>query len=109
LVVVLGHSSCGAVRATLSELQQPDENRSPNLHDIVSRIQPAVEPLLSTELKNNPQRLLDEAVRANVCASIQHLRHDSPIIEKLLEEQSLMIVSAEYSLETGKVEFFDCA
>ena len=54
LVVVMGHSGCGAVQATLDELERPSENRSPNLRSIVERIRPSIEPLLETELPERP-------------------------------------------------------
>ena len=107
LVVVLGHSNCGAVLATLEELHRPSQDQSRNLHSIVSRIQPAVEGLLETEVRHHPDRLLREAVRANIHASVNHLRHGSDVLEDLLQREGLIIVGAEYSLETGVVEFFD--
>jgi len=107
LVVVLGHSMCSAVGATLEELQRPSENRSPNLRDIVERIRAPVEGLLATDLRDEPKRLHQEAVRANIRASADHLRHGSKILETLIREDGLCVVGAEYSLETGMVDFFD--
>lgn len=107
LVVVLGHSLCGAVTATLEELQQSSEHQSPNLRAIVDRIRPAVEPLLETEVRHDPEALIHEAVRANVRAAADHLRHGSQILEDLIEQSGLVIVGAEYSLESGEVDFFD--
>ena len=107
LVVVLGHSQCGAITATLEELQRPQENQSPNLRSIVDRVRPSVEPLLSTPLKNDLPALIDEGVRANIRASVDHLSHGSEILEKLIREEGLLVVGAEYSLETGIVTFFD--
>ena len=107
LVVVLGHTECGAIRATLNELQQPAENQSPNLKSIVDRIRPSVRSLMQTELKNNLDELAKHAVRANVAMSVDHLRHGSPILEQLSTEGGLLVVGAEYSLETGEVDFFD--
>ncbi len=109
LVVVLGHSRCGAIRATLEQLQQPRENQSRNLHSIVDLVRPAVEGLLSTDLRNDPDALIDQAVRANIRASVSHLRHGSEIIERLIQKDGLLVVGAEYSLETGVVDFFDDA
>jgi carbonic anhydrase len=106
LVVVLGHSNCGAVMATLEELHRPSQDQSRNLHAIVSRIQPAVEGLLATDVRHYPDRLLRDAVRANIHASVNQLRHGSDVLEDLIVE-GLMIVGAEYSLETGVVDFFD--
>jgi len=107
LVVVLGHSRCGAVMATLEELRQPTESRSRNLQSIVDRIRPAVEPLLEQELNGDPDRLLPRAVRANIRVSADRLRHGSEILEQLIQGDGLLIVGAEYSLETGVVDFFD--
>jgi carbonic anhydrase len=107
LVVVVGHSSCGAVRATLEELQQPTQNQSRNLRSIVDRIRPSVEPLLVTELRHDSEALIRHAIRANIRASANHLRHGSEVLEQLIESEGLVIVGAEYSLESGVVDFFD--
>jgi len=107
LVVVLGHSMCGAILATLEELERPTENRSPNLRSIVNRIRPSVEALLETELKNDPDALVRHAVRANTRAAANQLCHGSQILEQLIQADKLLVVAAEYSLETGVVEFFD--
>jgi carbonic anhydrase len=107
LVVVLGHSRCGAILATLEELMQPRERQSSNLRSIVDRVRPSVEALLATELKNDQDALVRQATRANVRASANHLRHGSEILEQRLRTGQLMVVGAEYSLETGVVEFFD--
>ena len=107
LVVVLGHSKCGAIQATLEELQQPTRNQSPNLNSIVSRIRPSVEGLLETELRHDPEALLSHSVRANIRASANHLRHGSDVVEQMIEKNGLLVVGAEYSLETGIVDFFD--
>jgi carbonic anhydrase len=107
LVVVLGHSMCGAILATLEELGRPRENQSPNLRSIVSRIRPSVEMLLATELRHNPEALVRHAVRANISASANHLRCGSAVLEQLIETDGLLVIGAEYSLETGVVEFFD--
>lgn len=107
LVVVLGHSSCGAIVATVEELGRPTQDQSKNLRSIVDRIRPSVEPLLATELRNRPDALVHEAVRANIRASVSHLRHGSEVLEQLIARDGLMVVGAEYSLETGAVDFFD--
>jgi carbonic anhydrase len=107
LVVILGHSQCGAVTATIEELRNPsDSAHSRNLRSIVGRIQPAVQGLLA-ELAGDEHTLLHEACRANVRASANQLRHGSEIIEKLCAEDGLLIVGAEYSLETGVVDVFE--
>ncbi len=106
LVLVVGHSQCGAILATVDELQQESANQSRNLRFIVDRIRPSVEPLLATELRNDPNALVKAAVRANIRASVQQLRHGSPLLEQLIQTNGLAIVGAEYSLETGVVDFF---
>ncbi|MBZ0268754.1 carbonic anhydrase [bacterium] len=107
LVVVLGHSRCGAIAATLEQLRQPAEGQSPNLRSIVSRIRPSVEGLLGTEIRNDPEALAAQATRANIRYSADHLRHGSEILETLIRQEGLVVVGAEYSVETGNVEFFD--
>src|SRR5262249_36624110 len=101
LVVVLGHSQCGAVTATLEELRRPNDAHSRSLRSIVGRIRPAVEGLLATELAKDEAALLHEAVRANVRASANQLRHGSELIERLAERDGLLVVGALYSLESG--------
>ncbi len=107
LVLVVGHSNCGAVIATLDDLSRPSESRSPNLHSIVSRIRPSIEPLLDTDIATQPEELLKQSVRANVRASVEGLRHGSAIVEQLIEANKLSVVGAEYSIETGIVDFLD--
>ena len=107
LVVVLGHSQCGAIRATLEELRQPAENQSRNIRSIVDRVRPSVEVLLKTDLRLDEEALVQHAVRANVGVSVSHLRYGSDVLEKLIHTEGLAVVGAEYSLETGEVEFFD--
>jgi carbonic anhydrase len=107
LVVVLGHSMCGAIVATLEELERPTEGRSPNLRSIVDRIRPSVEAFFETDLRRDPDALLQRAVRANIRASTNNLRHGSEVLEELIRKGELLVVGAEYSLETGVVEFFD--
>jgi carbonic anhydrase len=107
LVVVLGHSQCGAILATLEDLRMPTENHSRNLRAIVDRVRPSVEGLLATELTNDPEALVKQAVRANIRASVDHLRHASQVLEQLIQEKGLLVLGAEYSLESGVVEFLD--
>ena len=107
LVVVMGHSQCGAILATIEELQGRASTQSENLRDIVDRVRPSVETVLSIMRKATDEELVHEAVRANVRASVDHLRHGSELLEKLIDETGLLVVGAEYSLETGVVEFFE--
>jgi len=106
LVVILGHSNCGAVIATLEQLQHAEEARSKNLRAIVDRISPSIEGLLESDLKQDPAALLSASVQANIRASVNQLREGSEILKHLVEMEKLLIVGAEYSLETGIVEFF---
>ena len=106
LVVVLGHSSCGAILATLEQLERPSEQRSPNLRPIVNWIKPSVERLLEAGLTDRDE-LVNQAVRANIRASAAQLRGGSEILENLIRDDGLLVVGAEYSLETGVVDFFD--
>ncbi|MEH6639305.1 MAG: carbonic anhydrase [Porticoccaceae bacterium] len=107
LVVVLGHSLCGAVKATLDDLEHPSETHSSNVLSIVNRIRGTVEPLFMTELRNKPDQLLDASIRANIFAATNHLRHGSEKLEQLIQKGELSIVGAEYSLQTGEVKFLD--
>lgn len=105
LVVVLGHSRCGAVTATLADMEKPLDTQSSNVLSIVNRIRPTVEILRLTELRDKPDQLLKTAIRANILASTNHLRHGSQMLEQMVQDGSLTIIGAEYSLETGQVEF----
>lgn len=107
LVVVKGHTCCGAISATLNELQQHAESRCPNLRSIVDRIRPSVETLLDTDLRKDPVALARAATRANIRSSVDQLKHGSALLESLIEKDGLLIVGAEYSIETGRVEFLD--
>jgi carbonic anhydrase len=107
LVVVLGHSMCGAVMATIDELERPSDEKSSNVLSIVNRIRPTVEPLLETELRNDPDKLLESSIHANILAATNNLMHGSQMLEQLVQQGKLRIVGAEYSLETGEVKFFE--
>jgi carbonic anhydrase len=106
LVVVMGHSGCGAIRATIEDLRAPSKH-SRNIQSIVDRVRPSVQPLLDAELGLDHATLMKKAVRANVRASCNQLRHGSELLEQLIHDEDLLVVGAEYSLETGLVEFFD--
>jgi carbonic anhydrase len=106
LVVVMGHTQCGAIEATLEAIagQAP---ASRNLSSIVDRVRPHIEGLAETDLASDPKRLLRESMRANVRASVNHLRHASTIIERLASDSGLAVLGAELDLATGHVDFFD--
>ncbi len=107
LAVVLGHSQCGAVSATIDALQGRATSASPFLRAIVDRVRPAVETLLAADPAAEPDALLPAAVRANVRASAHQLRHGSALLEGLIRTDGFHVVGAEYSLETGRVDFLD--
>jgi len=107
VVVVLGHSHCGAIQATIDTLMHPEQPPSSNLMSIVNRVRPSVEVLMQTELKNDLKKLSTHAVRSNVFSSVNQLRHGSAVLESLIEKGKLIVVGAEYSLETGEVTFLD--
>jgi carbonic anhydrase len=107
LVVVLGHSECGAILATLEEMARPATAQSRNLRSIVDRIRPSVESVLATEANPGANALVEKAIRANIRISADHLRHGSEILEQLIQTNGLLVVGAEYSLKTGVVDFFD--
>jgi carbonic anhydrase len=109
LVVILGHTQCGAIVATLEELRQPTPHQSPGLRSIVDRIRPAVEPLLTTLPGEQGEALIAHAVRANIRAAAEQLRHGSELLERFIKQDGLLIVGAEYCLQTGVVDFFDGA
>ncbi|HEU4799833.1 MAG TPA: carbonic anhydrase [Gemmatimonadales bacterium] len=107
LVVVLGHTQCGAIAATIEELQRPAANRSRNLSSIVDRVKPSVQALMSTELGNDLGALSRQAIQLNIRASVDHLRHGSGVLEQLGQQEGLRVVGAEYDVESGAVEFLD--
>jgi len=107
LVVVMGHSQCGAIAATLEDLYGRTSTHSRNLRSIVDRIRPSVETLVAGRHGLDPDALMDDAVRANVRASVDHLRHGSELLEQLIRAEGLVVVGAEYSLESGVVTFFE--
>jgi len=108
LVVVMGHSACGAIKATLNFVQHQVGAPSENIHDLLDRCRPAVESVVQAAGPGvDKDRLLHEAVRANVRQSCAHLRHGSRLLERLIREEGMWVVGAEYSLETGQVDFFE--
>ncbi len=107
LVVVLGHTRCGAVAATLNQIRQPQASRSQHLRSIVERIRPAVEPLSEIRTDLTHEHLLERAIRSNVRMSVNQLRHGSSFLEEIHDSGSLWIVGAEYSLESGQVDFLE--
>jgi len=109
LVVVLGHTRCGAIAATLEDLQDPTGYHSPNLRDIVDRVRPAIAPVVASCAATGcePDELARLAVRANIRYAVDHLRHDSELMERLIRDEGVRIVGAKYALESGRVMFLD--
>jgi carbonic anhydrase len=107
LVVVLGHSNCGAIKATVEQVQGSGSQSYSNIASIVNRIRPAVTELIMSDNGQDQDDLINRAVRANIRSSVDHLRNGSRILEELVLKEDLLIVGAEYSLETGIVDFFD--
>jgi carbonic anhydrase len=107
LVVVMGHSGCGAITATIEDIRNPSKHTK-NIRSIVDRVRPSVQPLLDPDMPVlDHTTLVHKAVRANVRASCNQLRHGSDLLEQLAAEEGLLVVGAEYSLETGNVDFFE--
>lgn len=106
LVVVMGHTSCGAIDATIEAITSETGPASRNLMSIVDRVRPSIESLFATDLARDPERLRREAIRANVRASVNHLRHSSNTLERLAGRGELAVVGAELDLVTGAVAFF---
>jgi carbonic anhydrase len=107
LVVVMGHTGCGAISAAIESISGVAAPASRGLESIVNRVRPAVEALVHTSLAGEPEKLHREAVRANVRASVNHLRHGSEILERLALEEGLVVVGCELDLATGEVLFLD--
>jgi carbonic anhydrase len=105
LVIVMGHTNCGAIKATVEALEHRREAPSPGIQDIVERITPAVRAVV--QRGGSREAVITAAGHANIHASAERLRRESAILADRVARGELMIVPAEYSLETGRVEFFD--
>ena len=109
LVVVLGHTGCGAVDIALSAVENESGESPGNVNAIVERIRPAIEPLVTDADGSDRSELMRLSVRANVSAGVEALRRGSATLERLIREDGLLVVGAEYALETGAVRFFEGA
>lgn len=107
LIVVMGHSGCGAVKATLDVLQGEDTVVSDNLRDIVNRIRPSARTVLELTPGRPREEQLAAAVRANVRLAVDRLRRGSTILEELADSRQIAIVGAVYHLADRRVELFD--
>lgn len=104
LVVVMGHSDCGAVKAAIDQFDDNQTPTSPHVLRIVDCIKPAIAPLVQNPPCDN---LIEHAVDANIRASVDHIVNRSELLQRLLDEQKIKIVGAKYHLESGEVVFFD--
>ena len=104
LVVVMGHTRCGAISAAARHIQRGEPPVTDSVLRITARIRPIIDPVLSTPGLADPLRA---AMRANVLASVAQLRHGSRLIEELVQKGQLRVIGAEYELETGLVRFFE--
>ena len=104
LVVVMGHTGCGAIDATVHALETGLGSESKNIRSITDRIAPHIEHLVRPGQRKS---IVREAMRANVRAAVDHLRHGSRLLEELVLDRRVSVVGAEYELETGAVHFFD--
>jgi carbonic anhydrase len=107
LVVVLGHTRCGAIAATAHALHTGNGPDSRNIRSITDRIAPHIEPLVRAKDTMPDADRLRVLMRANVLASVDHLRHGSRLLEELVLAGRVAVAAADYELETGRVQFFD--
>lgn len=106
LVVVLGHSHCGAINATVDSLIEDSDDLSPNIASIVDRVTPAVLPIVQRKQFKDRNDLIHQAMRANVEQSVNGLQMRSRFLRDLVNKGKIKIVGAEYSIETGVVDFY---
>lgn len=105
LIVVLGHSNCGAVIATIDEITKKDSNTSPNLRSIIDNIRPALEIELENNSGDKNSLTVEKCVQANIRASVKSLENESAILKELILKDKIKVVGAEYSLESGSIKF----
>jgi carbonic anhydrase len=105
LVVVMGHTHCGAVEATLHHIDG-HAIASENIHDIVSRIRPHIFPIAQMQDLSDDEKMT-QAIEANVRASVGQLAHSSRLIEGLVLEGKIQIIGAVLDLASGLVDFFE--
>lgn len=101
LLVVMGHSRCGAVQATLKAVNEGTIFPG-HLADFVEAIKPAV-----ASVKGRPGDPLENAIKANVLRNVEQIKLSRPIIAKLVEDGKLKVVGARYDLDTGEVAFYE--
>ena len=100
LIVVLGHSQCGAVKAAIKHIDANDALPG-SIGGLVDIIKPAV-----AAVKGKPGNLLDNAIKANVERGVVRLNHLEPILADSIKKGTLKVVGAVYDLHSGKVTAF---
>jgi carbonic anhydrase len=105
LVLVLGHTNCGAIKATLDHINNAHILHSENINDIVSRIKPNIFHI--SQMQINDEEKVQYATEANILASVNQLSHSSKLIENLVSENKIKIVGSVLDLSTGKIKFLD--
>jgi carbonic anhydrase len=106
LVLVMGHTQCGAIKATLDHITNSNAITSENLHDIVSRIKPHIYSITTTK-ESCPGEHIAKAVEANVRASVNQLTFSSRLIEELILNKKLEIHGAVLDLHSGVVKLLE--
>lgn len=106
VVLVMGHTLCGAVTTTLRHIQTKEVLSSEGLNDIVSRIKPHIHTIAKIKDISDEEKV-SRAVEANVRASVGQLAHSSRIIEEMVTLGQLVILGAVMDLATGVVTFLD--
>lgn len=101
LIVVLGHTSCGAVKAAC------DNFREGHIGEIINHIRPAVrqEKTVLNQRDSSNEDFVAKVCELNVKAQIKQIMHSSDIIEDLLNEKKIGLIGGVYDLTTGKVDF----
>jgi carbonic anhydrase len=102
LIMVLGHTLCGAVAATIGQIKNADQMPSENIHDIVSRIKPNI---YDTVSKVPDADAMSEAIKANVKAGMSELTLASEILDAKVKSGEIGIVGGVFDLNTGEVDF----
>ncbi len=104
LVVVLGHTHCGAVKGACDGVQLG------NLTNMLAKIQPALaatpEPADPAQRNSANAAFVDEVARKNVALAVESIREHSPVLRELEDSGAIEIVGAMYDVETGEVEFW---
>jgi carbonic anhydrase len=107
VVLVLGHTQCGAVTDTVQHARDPlTPLLSPHLEELVGRIRPAVETALRSVPLDHPD-LLQNSIRENVFRSMRLIRSQSAIVNDLVKANRLWVQGAILDLSTGRIDFLN--